>query len=90
MTNEKKKITSANIQPKNNAPIGFHIEIDKTRDGLSVCVNGVSSVLDFCDEYAILKLGRARLKVGGCGLAISVYENKIAEILGKVERVEFI
>ena len=90
MTNERKKIKFPISEAGKNTPAGFHIEIDKIRGGLSVCVNQVSSVLDFCEEYAILKLGRTRVKVCGSGLSISVYENKIAEISGKVTGVEIL
>ena len=90
MTNERKKIKNPSSESGKNAPVGFHIEIDKIPGGLSVCVNRVSSVLDFCEEYAVLRLGRARLRVSGRALTISIYENKIAEISGRVESIEFI
>ncbi len=90
MPKENKKNKSTPARFEKQMPIGFHIEIDKTASGLSVCVNGASSVLDFCEECAVLKLHRGRLRVAGHGLSISVYENKIAEISGKVGLIEFI
>ena len=90
MTSKNKKRKPIGKEYQKNTHTGFHIEIDSIINGISVCVNGVSSVLDFGDEGAILKLRRGKLRVAGGGLAISVYENKTAEITGKVEKIEFI
>lgn len=69
---------------------GFHIEVDKVINGLSVCINGVISVLDFGEECAVLRVRRGKIRVEGSALSISVYENKTAEISGKVGKIEFI
>jgi len=90
MPKEKKKIELHGKELVRGVPFGFHIEIDKIAGGLSICLNGVSSVIDFCEQYAVLKLGRAKVKVIGLDLSIAVYENKVAEISGKIGAVEFI
>lgn len=90
MTSENKKRKILLEEYQKNTHSGFHIEIDKIINGVAVCVNGVSSVLDFGEERAILKLRRGKLRVEGRELTISVYENKTAEISGKVEKIEFI
>ena len=90
MPEGKKKIALFDNKIANSVAPRFHIEIDKIANGLSVCVNGVSSVVDFCEEYAVLKLGKGKVRVCGAGLSITLYENKIAEITGKVGAIEFI
>lgn len=90
MQKENKKIKLGSLEYEKRAPIGFHVEIDKTVNGLSVCMNGVVSVLDFSEERAVLKMRHGKIRVEGSGLLINVYENKIAEISGKVGKIEFI
>ena len=77
-TNETKKIRS------------FHLEADKSVFGISVSISGVISILDFCEEYAVLKLRGGKIRVYGLALSISVYENKIVEINGRIGGVEFL
>ena len=90
MQKESKKNKIQVIENKTYTPMGFHIEIDKIAGRVSVCVNGVSSVLDFGEECAVLKMRGGKLKISGLELAISVYENKVAEISGKVGTIEFL
>ena len=90
MQKEGKKTKTLPVNSEREAPRGLHIEIDKVQSGLAVCINGVSSVLDFGEECAVLKLRRGKVIVSGSCLSISLYENKIAEISGKVDKIEFL
>ena len=68
----------------------LHIEIDKIYGGISVLVSNVFSILDFNDTTALLKLKKGRVRVCGCGLSVSVYENRTVEICGKLEEILFV
>ncbi len=68
----------------------FHIEVDKMMAITSVCVNNVLSIVDFGEDIAILKMRKGKIKISGESLSISIYENKIVEIFGKVRMIEFL
>ena len=68
----------------------FHIEIDKQNRMISVSVSAVSSVLDVGENAVLLKLQGRKIKVYGEELRIAVYENRIAEISGKVQGIELL
>ena len=89
MQKEEKKVQKSG-QNKRTDPIAFHLEADRILSGLSISISSVMSVIDFTKEAVLLKLRRGKLKISGSGLSISVYENRIVEICGKVERIEFI
>jgi len=88
MQDKRKKETNEDEAIKNLA--GFHIEADRIKEGISVSVTGVCSILEFTEEISTLKLRRGRIRISGKGLSIAVYENKIVEISGKVCTVEFL
>lgn len=67
----------------------FHMEADKCAGGLSVVVGGVSSVIDFNPEIAVLKTNYNTVSILGNGLDIAVYENNTVEISGKISTLEF-
>ena len=71
-------------------PRSFHIEADRVGANISVSIGGVISILDFSDMGAILKVRGGKIKVCGFSLSVSVYENNIAEVCGKVSAIEFI
>ena len=68
----------------------FHIEVDKVSGGISVSVGLVSSVIDISRNYVVLKLKKRKIKIVGEDLSITVYENKIADISGRVCGIEFL
>lgn len=68
----------------------FHVEADKVGANISVSVGGVISILDFSDTGAIFKVRGGKIKICGDSLSVSVYENNIAEVCGKVAVLEFI
>lgn len=69
---------------------GFHIEADKVISGISVSVSSVSSIIDFTTEVAVLKMKRGKIRIVGESLSLTIYENKIVEISGKVGNIEFL
>ena len=77
-------------QIRKTDPIVFHLEADRVLSGISVSISSVMSVMDFTKESVLLKLRRGKLRISGTALTISVYENRIVEISGKVERIEFV
>ncbi len=78
------------IKNENYSPLGVHIEIDKVSSGMLVRIENVRSITDICREEIIVKTKGGRVKISGSGLEVSVYENRILDILGKVYKVEFI
>ena len=75
---------------KHTVPFGAHIEIDRFGATGSVSVYGVKSIVDFGMEKAVLKVRGCKVLVRGTGLSISVYENKIVELCGRIAGIEFI
>ena len=68
----------------------FRIEIDKTARGISACIHGVLSVPRFSEETVIIRVRGRRIKIRGKMLSLAVYENRIAEIVGDIEGIEFL
>lgn len=89
MHRTKEKDEKAHSRPK-GLQSGFHIEADKILSTTSVSVNNVFSIVDFREDAAILKMRKGKIKISGEELSISVYENKIVEISGKVRDIEFL
>ena len=75
---------------KEKVATGFHIEIDRSGNGLSASVAGVYSIVDFSSENVVLRVKKGRVKIVGSTLELAVYENKIVEISGKISEVSFL
>ena len=71
-------------------PSVFHIEVDKTERGISAIINGVLSIPDFSDTCAIIRLRGRKIRICGKRLSVAVYENRIAEIIGDIEGIDFL
>lgn len=84
MTNENRKSTNAVCGLSS-----FHLEADRSRQGLSVVLSGIIGITDFSDSYIQLKGHGGRVGVYGKKLFISLYENGSVEIVGKVEEIVF-
>lgn len=84
---EKKESADSRIKSLQSC---FHIEVDKMMITSSVCVSNVLSIVDFREDDAILKMKKGKIKISGEALSISIYENKIVEILGKIRKIEFL
>ena len=72
-----------------NAVSAFHLEADRDPRGLRLRVGGVIGIADYSSERVCLKSHGARVTVTGKRLSVTVYEDKIAEIRGRVEEVSF-
>ncbi len=68
---------------------GFHVEIDKSSNGLRLLSSGVKRIAELSDKSICLKCGAHSLKVKGQCLSLSLYEDKYVEISGKLEVIEF-
>lgn len=67
----------------------FHLEADRSRNGMSVFISGIIGIGDFSDESAILLSHSGKVAVLGKRLNVSVYENRTVEINGRVEEISF-
>ncbi len=77
-------------EPKEKMPADFHIEADRCKEGISMSVAGVNSIVDFSEERVLLRVKKGRVEVHGASLSVTVYENKIIEITGKISGVSFL
>ena len=85
MTDEGKK----ERQDKITYPLGFHLEADRSGQGLTIMLSGIIGISDFSDSFIHLKGHGGRIEVIGKNLFISVYENCSVEIVGRVEEILF-
>lgn len=90
MHKQRKKDASAGLENLKRYQTGFHIEADRLMSGISVSVSSVSSIIDFTTESAVLKMKKGKIRISGECLTLTIYENKIVEISGKVGNIEFI
>lgn len=67
----------------------FHIDVDRLADGFAVSVHGVSSICEFSDKRVILELSFSRLEINGDMLDLTVYEQGMVQINGKISGMEF-
>ena len=67
----------------------FHIEIDRTKRGISIIASGIIGINDFGDDHAILMTHSGRIIISGTRLSVAVYEHNTVEISGKIEEVKF-
>ena len=68
----------------------LHIEIDKLGNALCVSICEVRSVSELSDEIVVARLKRGSVRVVGSELVVSVYENRVVEIVGAVRGIELI
>ena len=88
-TEIKKEVSEGNERFK-RLQSGFHLEADRMMSNTSVCVSNVTAIIDFKSEFAVLKVRKGKIKISGENLSLSIYENKIVEISGKVGNIEFL
>jgi len=72
-----------------SAVSSFHLEADRASSGMRMRVGGVIGIADYSAERVCLKSHGARVLVTGKRLSVSVYEDKVTEITGRVEEVSF-
>ena len=88
MTKED-KTKSENTKKNKKGLSSFHLEADRSRQGLSVVLSGIIGISDFSDSFIDLKGHGGRVSVHGKKLFISLYENGSVEIVGRVEEIVF-
>ena len=67
----------------------FHIEISRTRRGISLIAEGIIGINDFGDGRAVLMSHGGRVIISGKRLCVAVYEHNTVEITGKIDEVGF-
>jgi len=77
-------------KPTGNIFHSFHIEGDGAGNKMSISISSVMAVVELDEELISLRLLRGKINVRGKKLSISVYENNIVEIVGKVGNIEFL
>ena len=68
----------------------FQIEADGQGSKTSLSVSNVFAVVELSEEFISLRLARGKINVRGKKLGITVYENNIVEICGRVGILEFL
>ena len=89
MQHEGKK-EKKTIQTLASAVSPCHISATRAREGISVSVYGVSSILEFSEESVLLDVSFSQLKICGERLNLTVYEEGRVEIVGKIRSTEFL
>ena len=68
----------------------FHIEIDRSANGISVLTEGVIGINDFTDNRAVLATHGGKIEVTGKRLSVVIYEHSRVEIVGVLEGIRFV
>ena len=88
MTEKRKSKLSKERMPM-AAFSSFHMEADRTGNGMSLILCGIIGISDFSDSFIHLLSHGGRITVTGRGLFIRVFENGAVEIVGRVEGISF-
>ena len=87
MTGNSKKTKLATIlESIKRSPMCF--EVKKTSRGAVLVVSGIMSIGEFTQEHVILLSHSGRLELFGDSLSISVFENRIVEVYGRIMEVK--
>ena len=70
-------------------PASFNLEASRFIGGISLVLSGVIGVSDYSECEIILKSHGGRIKVRGKRLMLSIFEDKTAEIIGRIEEIGF-
>ena len=68
---------------------GFYLSCERAVGGLSLLVGGIIGVSELDDGRTELLSHSGRVIVSGCGLKLTVFENKSIEINGRIEGINF-
>lgn len=82
-------MTESKNKPPKQLPLGFRLEAERSRKGLSITVCGVVSIVDLSCETVILKTHGGKISFVGKRLSVKVFEHSTVEISGKVEDIRF-
>ena len=88
MTKKNKMNNEKGIAPPRGFS-SFHMEADRSSRGMTLVLCGIIGISDFSDSCILLKSHSGRILVSGKRLHINVYEGGSAEIVGRVEGIEF-
>ena len=67
----------------------FHIEMNRTKRGISMMASGVVGINDFGEDRAVLMTHGGRIIISGGRLSVVIYEHNTVEISGKIAEVKF-
>lgn len=70
-------------------PPSFNLEAGRVGRGISIALSGVIGISDYSEGEIILKTHGGKIKILGQGLMLSIYEDKTAEIVGRIEEICF-
>ena len=86
---DKKKSEGGKALPNVTGLSSFHVEADRTNEGMCLVICGIIGISDFSDSFILLLSHGGRVSVTGKRLNISVFESGSVEIRGRVEVVNF-
>ena len=75
---------------KYRMPSDFYVEIKKAFKEMSVNVYGVISIIELNDDSCLFKVRGGRIAVRGKNLSVSVFENNVLEVSGRIEGVDML
>lgn len=70
-------------------PPSFGLEASRTIGGISITLSGVIGISDYSESEITLKSHGGKIILRGRRLMLSIYEDKTAEILGRIEEICF-
>jgi len=68
---------------------GFHIDGEKTNEGLSISVGGIIAINEYSENEITLVSHGGRITLRGRRLKLCVYEDKTVEVRGRIEEIIF-
>lgn len=70
-------------------PPSFSLEASRVGRGVSLAISGVIGISDYSESEILLKSHGGKIRVFGQRLMLSIYEDKTAEIVGRIEEISF-
>ena len=70
-------------------PPSFSLEASRVGRGVSLAISGVIGISDYSESEILLKSHGGKIRVCGQRLMLSIYEDKTAEIVGRIEEISF-
>ncbi len=67
----------------------FHIEADGSMGMLSILISGTVGIAEFSSEEVKLITKNESIRISGKHINLSVFEQKVVEITGKIENISF-
>ena len=89
MTEKKAKTNNKAEKTTCTGFSGFHIEGEKTNEGLLISIGGIIAVSDYSEAEATLVSHGGRITLRGRRLKLCVYEDRTVEVKGRIEEISF-